>query len=514
MAKDFDYIKAATTMVEKGEYESALYYYFLARKTSPSDDVDLSIANVYLAMGLYDEALKFYIRAYAVCKENEDAVKGIVFCLRDRDSNAAYYYLHYVLNENAREDVGFDYEEYEEMPRLAVHDRRDKSELMEKAYELIEKGDFVEAENIFSSVASESYQYADALVGRATLRMDEAKADEAQAFALEAIGVSPNHVGAHVIMIMVCDSKGDKLRMDEWAQRLYALDSKAEDDVIKIALCLCTYGYYSLAEKYVLRRLEFAPYDKLMLLNLLNIHMSNGNVDKAYKVANKVNVIYPEDVEIKELTARLLKGGDSKMPSELFAFRREWTENIKNLFMSDEAFTQPEHIMWVKWLLSSEEYIFLQSAVCAFVTGMPEYDDILDEVLIDPLAHQMIKKQILLRRACDKRTEKVEFVVSNIFRSLKVEHPQVAENLEFAYYYVFAFLAVMDFDFEKGLSQAIKKMAQKFDNASEQDRGELSLNALAAHLYLLARGGKVKAALELFECSEEEFKKAATVLDI
>ncbi|MBR2968107.1 MAG: hypothetical protein IKC35_04980 [Clostridia bacterium] len=514
MAKKFDYITAAAKMVEKGEYESALYYYFLERKVAPSDDVDLSIANVYAAMGLNNEALKFYFRAYAACKDNEDAIKGIIFCLKDIDSNAAYYYLHCVLNENAREDVGFDYEEYDEPPPLKVHDRRDKSELMEKAYELIEKGSLDDAEKIFSSIASESYQYGDALVGKATLRMDEAKADEAQKLALEAIGVSAKHVGAHVIMIMVCDAKNDKQGMDEWARRLHQLDSKAEDDVIKTALCLCTYGYYALAEKYVLRRLEFAPYDKLMLLNLINVHMSGGSVDKAYKVANKVNVIFPEDVEVKELTTRLLKSKDCKMPSELFAFRREWAENIKNLFMTEGAFTEPEHIMWVKWLLESEEYMFLQSAVCAFITGMPEYDEILDEVLIDPLAHQMIKKQILLRRACDRRTERVEFVISNVFRSLKVEHPQVAENLEFAYYYVFVALAVMELEFEKELAQAIKKIAQRYDNANEQDRAELSLNALATHLYLLARGGKVKNVLELFDCSEEEFKKAAAVLDI
>ena len=520
MAKfTFDYLSAANVMAQKGDYEAALHYYFLERNVNPGEDIDVFIADTYSAMGIYNEALRFYFRAHAQNQYNEDAIRGIILCLKDFDEDAAFYYLNCVLGD-ASEDVGVEFDDCDEPPVFTLHDRRDKSQIMDKAYRLLESGNADGANEIFESISKDAYQYCDSVLARATLKMDKMQVDEAMKLADEALDVDPDHLGTHILKIMAYDTLGDRNKVAEWIDRLDKLDVCDEEDVLKVALCLCNYEFYGKAEKYINRKLQFMPYDKLMLMCLCALKMAQGDSQSAFKVANKVNTVYCEDVEVKEITSRILSGKGVKMPKELFELKREWAEKIKNLFMENGGFTLPEHIMWIKWLLKCDDYLYLQSAVCAYVTCLPEYKNIVDDILIDPFAPPIVKKQILMRRVCDESTTQINFVISNVFRSLKVTHPKVADNLKYAYYYVFVALSVMELSFEQGLERAFGVLRARYAACEDVQKEQLSINVLASLLFFMAqKGGKISKDfegehLELFDCERQEFERAGKMLGL
>ncbi|MCH5163642.1 MAG: hypothetical protein J1F36_01350 [Clostridiales bacterium] len=516
MAKiSFDYMIAADKMAEKGEYESALHYYFLERNSRNDSDIDVCIGDTYAAMGLPREAIKHYMTAYAADRYNKDALEGLIVCYKDIDEDAAFYYLHCVLGQDGEEfdDFGVDYEP--EYPPLTVHDKKDKSEVMDEAVSLLESGNIDGAKELLESINRESYQYCDALLARASLAMDKANTTEAMALADEALSVNPDHLGTHILKIMVYDSLGDKANAEEWIAKLDALNPKQEDEVTKVALCLANYKNTDLAEKYILRKLEFAPYDKLMLMCLSAIYAGKGDEHSAFKIANKVCSIYPNDIAVKEITSRIFSGQSIKMPDEMFYLKRDWTKDIKQMFLEDiDSITQPESIKKIKWLLQNDDDLYLQSAVCALVTGMPEYDNLMNEILIDPFAPAIVKKQILLRRICDERTKKVKFVISNIFRSLKVKHPVAPDNLKYAYYYAFIALAVIELTFERRLNREFKRLHEKYEICTDESKEQLPINALATHLFYMTEGGIKERCLELFDCEQADFDKVSEMLGL
>lgn len=509
----FDYIEAADQMAEKGDYESALHYYFLGKSNGPDDFIDVCIGDTYAAMGLKREAIKYYMRAYAANQDNDEAVSGLIFCYKDIDYEAAFYYLHCVL-KNSDED--FDLDMYEDdVPELSVHDRRDKSEAMDMAYLMLDNGDVESARETLRSIGKDSYQYCDSLLALASLEMENSNVDEAQRLADEALSVEPKHIGIHMLKIVAYLSVGDKASADEWIKKLDALDPRDEDSVTRLSLCFTNYEYYEPAKKYLLRKLEFNPYDKISLLCLCKIYVWEGSTAAAWKTANRVCAIYPDDVEAKELSTRILSNEEIRMPDEVLNLKREWTTYIKDLFLVEGSdFSAPENIRRIKWLLQSGEDLYLQSAVCAFVTGMPEYDSIINDVLIDPFAQSLVKKQILLRRLCDEKTKRIKVVLSNLFRSYKVRHPNAPDNLKYAYYYAFIALAVTELNFDRKLNAAFKRLHEKYTVCNDDRKEDLPLSALAAKLYSMTVRAPDKFCCNHFDCKLEDLIHVSEMLDL
>ncbi len=513
----FDYHTAAEKMAKKGEYQSALHYYFLERNMG--EDVNMEIADVYGAMGILHEAIRYYMRAYAKDNSNEDALNGLIYCYKDIDEDASYYYL-----ERAMSLMGEnDFEEYDEAdldemfapePMFTVHDRRDKSEILNLAFKRIENGNIDEARTLLQTIDKDSYQYSDALLAIASIE-PEADGDVVIGLVDKALEADPRNLRGYLFKAAYYSHKKDEDNLKKCMEDIYALDFREEEDVYKAAMCLCNYNRYDLAEKYIERKLEFTPYDRIMLILLSAAQYMKGEKQKALKIAGKVCAIYPDDIETKEFIRRIFSEESADLPEEMVKLRSEWIGDIKKLFLEDSGdITSPENIMKIKWLLQSDEDIYLQSAVCAFVTGMPEYDSFMNEILIDPFAQPIVKKQILLRRICDPKTKIVKFVISNVFRSIKVRHPRVEDNLKFAYYYVFIALAVTELRFESELNSAFKKLSDKYKKCEDEKKHELSVNVLASILHNLAMGGNVKTSCAYFDSEEADLQKAVDMLDL
>lgn len=520
MAKfNFDYMEAARKMADKGDHAAALHYYFLQRNKSRDKRINVYIGDSYAQMGLLQEAVRYYMRAYAADQHNEEALNGLIYCYKDLDEEASYYYLHCALlgDEDVIEefhiadedDCDYDY------PPIELHDKKDKSEIMDFAVGLFENGNVEEAKELFMSIDKDSYQYCDALLARASIEMEASNAQNALALADEALGINPRHLGAHMMKIVAYDGLDMHKEAEEWLEKLDALDTFDEEETAKVALCYCNFDRYALAQKYLLRKLEYTPYDKLMLMCLAAVKARLGDEQAAFGIANKVCSVYPDDVEVKEITSEILSGKPIKMPEEIFRLKREWVSEIKELFLRDyKAVVEPDNIKKVKWLLQGEEDIYLQSALCAFITGIPQFDNLMDDILIDPFAPVIIKKQILLRRVCDDNVKRIKFVVANLFRSLPVKHPNVADNLKYAYYYVFIALAVSDMHFSRRLSSVFRKVSAKYESCSSNSKESLQIGVLAAIIYLLTADVQIKRVCEYFDCAEEDIRAAFELLDL
>ncbi len=522
---DFDIIGAAEKMLKKGDYISALHYYFLERNTG-NKAVYKNIADTYGAMGILTEAIKYYLKAYAEDKEDEEALNGLIYCYKDIDEEASYYYLNMAMRL-----VGeHDYEEYDDEDEelddvllkqmsdskkpLTVHDKRDQSDLLEEAYQMIEDGDHKAAKKILDQIDPESYQYSDALLALASI---EPKADSPKTIKLveRSLEVNPKSVKAHLFRIVYYAHKKNADKLESSLGALESLDLTDADDLTKAALCLCNFNRYESSEKFIMRKLKMTPYDKIMLLCLSSVNYAKGDIQGALKVANKVSSIYPDDIETKEMILRIMSMEGANLPEEMIKQKQEWTQYIKNLFLDDSNdITSPESIMKIKWLLQNDDDVYLQSAVCAFITGMPEYEEIVNDLLIDPFTQIIVKKQVLLRRICDPKIKTVDYVVSNLFRTVKIRHPRVPSNLKFAYYYVFIALAITEVHFESILDRSFKKLSDKYKACTDEAKKDLPINALAAILYYFLMDITEPLSCSLFECDIEDFNKAAKMLNI
>lgn len=514
MGITFDYMSAADAMVEKGDYVSALHYYFLQRNSRYYSDVDVAIGDVYFEMDLVEEATRYYMYAYAADTYNTDALEGLVCCFKEFDEQAALYYLHKttLLDDS---DMVFDPNDFDLLSPdygkepLVVHDKHDKEKDMDEAVDLMQNSKVDEAKEVLMSIGPKDKQFGEARLALASLALEESDPSKALEIAQDALSVDPKLLGCIVITIMAYDIMGDEEKMNEWIDRLDKLGLDDEEDITKAAMCLLPIDI-DMSLKYFLRKLEFSPYDRMAFICIASIYSQKEDRDKAIKYIDKACTIYPEDVELKEIASRIY-GGKFIMPKGLIDLKNEWSEKLKELFMSgDKDFEEPENMKLIKWLLQSENDMYLQTAVCTYVTGMPAYDKLINDVLLDPFVHDVVKRHILLRRFSDERQKKVKFVVSNIYRCVRIKRPDVPDNLKNAYYLVLASLALEEYNFDAALNRSLKRIKQAYDGL--EDREKLSMGALAVLLHKTTVGGNEEAYCKIYDTDMDEYHSVAQKL--
>lgn len=509
----FDFMNAADVMAEKGEYASALYYYFLQRNLEYDSDVDVAIADVYMEMGLVGEATKYYFYAYSADETNKDAVEGLVCCFKEWDDEAALFYLHRLaLFDDA--EIDFDPGEFpmlNDSPRLTVHDRADKSEVLGMAFDHMHNFKIDKAKELLESIAEGDHQFCDSRMALASIMLEENKPTDAIELTADALKVNPKHVGLHMVMVMALDALGRNDEVDEWIKRVDMLDNMTEEETAKTGLCLMNYRPLS-AKKYLLRTLDYAPYDKLNLMCLAAVCLEEENKPEAVKFINRVCSVYPDDVLLKEVAHRIYND-NFHMPGDLLAIKDEWTKRIKTMLIGECGdLTDPENVKCIKWLLSSDEDMYLQVAVCTYITGMPEFEDVINDFLCNPNVVDIPKKHIIMRKLCDPRQKRVNFVVGNIFRSLKLRHPDLPANLLSAYYLVFASLAVEVYTFESALSHSLRKLKKAYEECETRD--DLPVGALAVILRKLTKDGDEAQYCKLYDTDLDEYRKVVEALGL
>lgn len=515
----FDFINAAEKMADKGDYVAALHYFFLQRNLEDDCYVNVAIADTYMAMDLVGEASRYYTYAYSKDNEDKDALEGLICCYKEYDDEAALYYFHRLsLIDDAELDFDpsdFDFPIPDEEPRFVLHDKHDKEKVLNSAYSLMQSGKNDEARELLLSIEKGDRQYCEARLALASIELDKKCAEEAICFAAQAYEVDKKFLGVHLIMIMACELLGDKEGIDAWVKRLDELDPKDEENVTKAAMCFVSYKYYDLAKKYFLRKLDFAPYDKITLLCLSSIEAAAGNTESAFKYVSKVCTIYPDDIEVKELTSRILSGKETAMPKAMLDFKNKWLKQLKSLFSDENSdFTLPENMKMIKWLLQTDDDLYLQAAVCCCIAGMPEFNAIVDDFLINPNTNDLVKKHILLRRMCMDGVKKVDLVARNIFRSLRIKHPDVPTNLKNAYYMVFINFAVEEYYFETKFYRNFRKLQKAYESSDYEKKEELSMSALAVILHRSISGGELESYLELYDCDKSDYEFTAKSLGL
>lgn len=509
----FDYMNAADAMAEKGDYISALHYYFLQRNTDYFGDVDVAIADVYMEMDLINEATKYYMYAYAYDNDNKDALEGLICCFKEFDEEAALYYLHKIalLDED---EFNFDPSDFDllsrdyEKPTLTVHNRKDKEDVMNEALSKLQSSDIDGAKELLHQIDKGDLQYCDARLALASVALDESDPSKALDLANEALEIDAKHLGSHMIKIMAYELMGDTDKMEEWIGKLEKLDLKSEEDITKTAMYFINFRP-DIAIKYLMQKLEFAPYDKMTLICLASAYLKSDK-GKAVKYINEACSVFPGDVELKEIAARIY-GGKFDMPKDYLELKNEWHSKIKGIFLNkDEDILSPENMRNVKWLLQGDNDLYLQAAVCTYITGMSEYDGIINECLLNPFISDIVKKHILLRRFCDEKQKKVKFVVSNIYRSIRIKHPDVPDNLKNAYYIVLSSLAIEEYNFEIALNRSLKRLRQTYDDL--EDREKLSMGGLAVLLRKMTVGGNEEEYCKIYDTDMEEYRAVARKL--
>lgn len=521
----FDNANAASAMMKKGEYESALYYANLAYESSPDEKNELSVADAYEAMGLYDLALRIYMRQFAKDQQNYAALNGIIECLKATDPETAYYYMNYAPEDEIDEEEYFDDgAETVSVPggdfQFAVHDKNDQSQQLAIAIELIEHDCFDDAMEILIKIGKDSPQYADALLSIATIYFKKRKLKQAENIVDEAIEEFPDRYGLYMLKIMINDALRRRDKIEQCAQKLVELDLKNEEDIEKAYMCLCAYGCYDKAITYIQRKLEFTPYDKQTLLCYQKAKLEVGENDQAVKIANRLNNVYHGDIEVEEMTKKIFEDPRVKMPKGLYDLKTDLLERMKlivnerTLDNTEQTPVTKEDTTLIRWLFGCKEYAFWQSVMTFILPHTPEVNEMIDDLLLDPAISDIQKKQMLTRRVCDDGERHVKFVVSNVYRAFNVKFPRVEKTVQQAYRQAFVVFMVTEFAFQRALDRELKNFAASYEKCKSSEKSDIQEPTWGAVLFAMVKHPQDEEFLKFFGCNSKEYHKALRLLKI
>lgn len=522
--KKIDYFDAAQKMFDKGNLKSALHYALLQRNIEENAEILIFIADTYSAMCIYDEAFRYYMRAYGYKRRDPRIIDGILECMRDEDGTASAFYMQEQMgdDENVFDmfcELTESLEESGELDELYSDDGhkgkdwRDQSALMNEAIYCAETGNREDAERMFDAVRKSSYQYESAALASASLKMTRNESDGAIAILDDLIARGLQKVDIYIAKILAHDFKGDRDGVDEVARILDSLEINDPEEIIKISLCLSSYGYFDQAEKHILRALKSYPYDKVLLLCLADARLHQGKRDETVQILQELCQILPDDYELQELVRRLQERDVTSLMHEQMEISKEWANTLSHILINDGDLTTDEARRLIRWAYRSPVNQTLQAALSVVISRTPGFEEEASIVLIDPFVSSDIKKPILRKKILNGADKQIKLVTKFAPKTIEVNPPESPENLRTAYCEVLTCLALEDLFFEKDFALAVNKISAVISSSDEA--ASLEMKEVAAVLYEISTTIVDKAdACSRFDCTYEEFKHARSVLHI
>ncbi|MCL2847315.1 MAG: hypothetical protein FWE13_01005 [Firmicutes bacterium] len=269
-------------------------------------DIRLEIADVFMQMGLINEAFRELLKLSGLDYYLDEVFFGLIKCstLKENPLHASYYIklgLEKGYFDDEDDEDSFDLNFLQEMIRpypkrkFEVLSPQDNSRIVDMAKNLLYSMDTALAREMLTNIPSDSHQYIEAMNYLAVLEISEGRASEGIALCDKILALKLDDIYAITTKIAGLHYLKRYAERDELIGYLDEFDIDTWADVSKIALMFCQINNSSLAFKYLERCLKFMPYEREFLVLKMLASANLGNKKIAKDTAVLLLNIYPDD---------------------------------------------------------------------------------------------------------------------------------------------------------------------------------------------------------------------------
>lgn len=507
--RDVDfYLDMADSLIDKGQYISALSPIRRACKIDDGFDAEMRLAELYFLMEQYEASALIYYK----------------LLVKDHNLSDCYYYLgqnYYYLNEldacfrnlniymtlNPESDGVFDAEDlisefeienYIDGYKLVYPvENSDFSELMQAGRGLITSGEYLKAAKIYEKVSDKSEYYILARNSLTLCYILEKDYVEAYNLAKTAVNLDANNIFSLCNIIVVCFYLNKTSECDKYLIRLLNVETENLAELYKIANTLCEIRNHENVYPYLNRILKYKPYD-ITILQLSAIAAYNcKHFDEALHKLKMVAKIDENDVLseylIKFITAVVKEkdvekgcfqaldyslqfpfGEVSERVKKIKSLKTMKKEHIKKLYEIDASFQA-----LIKWTYKLNRPDTVAGIMKRLIECGINLDDKISDIMLSVSHNLDLKKEIVKMKVFEGDKQEIAYSFEGALKFLKPQYPknykEYLKEFKTAYSTAFSILAFATDCFEGTVLKTFKEIYLKLKNTEK-----LNAKAIAA----------------------------------
>ena len=525
-------LESVENRFQDGNYLGALTLLNKRNKMyGPSADAQALAADIYEAMGLWQQAADAWFRFLDTCNEADfgEGYEGlaVAFMNMGNDVQSALYYHRAFAQDGQVSAEGIaefgNLVRQATAPRLHFVPDEDSPcpELLAEGLTCLKNGDLETARKKFGEIPETSSDYPSAagLSAMCTLMLGDEEGAQKECEAL--LAEHPDNVQALTTYCAVLGAREDKEGAKEAARRLAALETDATDDLYRIATALCETGLDEEAYGKLTVLKDRLEYDENVLWFHAVAAYKTGRIDQAIQSLELLTTVYPRKAVAGYYLERmrgLEDGGESFSMSYYYRVPEAEYATIANFLLAASTMEEQD-AKKIASLPELDEFFRIAfdemegrdeklQALAVRVAVRTHSDAVLREVLLDSTLEEYVKISILHELTMRNAEDSFGVVICNVYREFfthKIDvGPKKREAFMKAFADVYAKFALLGDENEGKICAAAEDIYTTLEEAGALDYCE-ERAALAAAIYREARikGGEhsLEKIIDLFDAN-------------
>ncbi|MBE5732664.1 MAG: hypothetical protein E7353_06460 [Clostridiales bacterium] len=516
------YFDKGVSYSDNGEYTKAIDCFYRAYEldvNKDSADTLLEIGACYAMLGEHYSALKMYYRTLAIDAKNESAFVGIISSLIELNRNPeAIYYINYSDSKNI---IGEDYDvSVTNHKNFKVVGKYDREATIYVARKLMHSGEYSYAKKLLEEVPPQSRDYIEALNLIAMIYLREEKFVSSALVCDAVLAKLPNDVNALTSKIVALHYANNIKERDEIIERLDDVNVTKEQDIKKVAKCMQQVKNEKYTLKYYKKLLDFTPYDKVANLLVAIIYHNMGKHSLAHSIMVKLAKLYPDCEKVKYFAINLREGNDKfdVVPDIPQSEQESWFDEINDTLSSLKTVERvanyvkkhSEFYDKLRWIITSPQ-VKIAGHISAFLAQSVYFHPLIRELLVNPDVNYYAKRECLAPFLEFAQKKNFAMFLQDVVQFFKPHQPKlkVSNELNTAYWRVYANCAFITTDFDKALNLNYKTFAKRIMELPSDKCDEFEVNELTAVFAFITKLHPIfidkKAVCNLFEADEKKF---------
>lgn len=509
-------IAVAADLVDEHNYISALKMLNKNAEMHYNDeDSYMLYAEIFDDMGLYEKCVNnwFQFLDCTFSSDLSDAYEGLAVSYMNLGNEhiSALYYNKLLMDADdidadMRGEIMDSFLSSERNPLKFVYPPRiaDCSDIISEGTDLMRRGEYEKAVEIFEGVDGENESYLTARNFIAMCHIITDKCDEAESECLNILERFPENVQALTTLAAVKTERQKTDESREIARKLLDLDVTNPDDIYKIATVCCENKMHAEAYEMFLKLDGELGYDKSVLFFKAVSAFNAGKYTESFDAFDKLLTIYPNAIIARYIYRQARETKDAEGNKELSYFYRMPEKERENTFKVLAAFSKlsarqaekfyglvdiSDCILWCFDETENRDEAELQTlaAACAVKAGL---DGMVCDILLNAFLSDGLKIRVLTLLGARNEENTFGAVICHIYKRVTFRRLLIGRKKRkifvAAYAGLTAHFAIINENYGEKFASAAEKLYKKLCLADNLDavRDE---NALTAIIYQRAK---------------------------
>ncbi len=520
------YHNSGVTFNNEGKFVEAISSFHLAlerdkkrgiKRKSYTAATYSEIAFSFFSLGIYEEALRYYIKLLSLEDRSEEAHIGLIRCnLKLNRFGSATFFLSRAFDMEIFSSES-DLSEFDEIfanqssqepkPPITLKDKKDYSKQLSLARNMTVSGNYSTARTLLEVIPEDAYENTEKWELMGSIAIFEKNYEDALALSKYTLEeVDGDSLTARIIKVLALDGLNDKKGAFSAADEIPKSGVYSKyDDCEKIANAMSKIGYDALAEKYYENCCQLKPYRIITSVYLAIVKHNLGKKGEVKEIMRTLRTLYPQDTVVKYYSRVLSDDSVGTLPVDYFLPLEEEKRRYKII---DERFTElstvenaeeyirqnPEFKEYVEWLLCyGDEDIAVK--VGKFLVQSEEWREFFEDRFLDPSLSTTVKMEYLYDYLRVSKNRKVACYLGYNYICETISPPRCEDNLSMqdAYYKAYTVSLAISVDFKSRLNKVYKEVVKRLNSAEFSDK--ILVIEMSAILAFLAKTNDFFASL-------------------